>query len=175
MIVICIITILLICLWAVNDVIKMIKYENHEMNYINLIKAIENQYYQGLDIYDKISIDKHITFNIEHYNNFFIYEAKLVNTMIDNICVNTYTFERIDGYMQLTHKEIFHKISNEVIDTINNWSKNIVETQRQKMLKEIEHINKVDVKIKEEELSRKEKEEVKLQKIFEEYKNNKGE
>lgn len=159
-----------------------------EMKYAQLATAIEYKsklnFYKDSNngyhdkhygyIYDVIDIDNHIHIVIsrQHYicNEYLHFSFIKTKMYLDGICVNQYEFskELKKGYIttdiwKLDSKNIYHKIPNEVIQKINDWSKNIVtvknkEVEDKKNFKKIKQKEKYDL------------EESQLQEIFKEYK-----
>lgn len=158
-----------------------------EMKYTQLATAIEyksklnfyknnNFYYDAKYgyIFDVIDIDNHIHIVISHqnytHNECLHYSFIKTKMYLDGIYVNQYEFtkELKKGYIttdiwKLDSKNIYHKIPNEVIQKINDWSKNIVmvkikEMEDSKNFKKIKQKEKYDL------------EESQLQEIFKAYK-----
>lgn len=92
-------------------------------------------------IYDVIDVDDHIHIVIKHHHYTFDLLWSIVlhyischtEIYIDGICVNQYAFKKElrKGYTttdiwMLDSKNIYHKIPNEVIQKINDWSEQIV-------------------------------------------------
>lgn len=125
-------------------------------------------------IEDRIDMDEHISFAIKHVyytNNLSIfmgtycylhYYSMSVSTYIDNIKVNNYDFQldmkRNKNFWrcwELKDKKIIHRLPNEIIKKINDWSEEVVR-QKHKELKAIkekkEEKNKHKLKSEEEKL-----------------------
>ena len=87
-----------------------------------------------MDIYDVINIDKHIDITITSLRKTHLGDCIFLETdmYIDRIKVNHYKFQKEleEGYGRtniwiLENKDIFHKLTNEVIQEINDWSSKI--------------------------------------------------
>lgn len=151
-----------------------------EMKYTQLATAIEYEstidFYKGTKnlyrdkrygyIYDVIDVDDHIHIVIKHYHYTFESSWSIVlhyischtKMYLDGICVNQYEFEKElrQGYTttdiwMLDSKKIYHKIPNEVIQKINDWSEQVVNR-----------------KMRQKELQKKKKDEEKQKKFFQE-------
>lgn len=143
-----------------------------EMKYTQLATAIEyksklnfykdnyNFYYDKRYeyIYDVIDIDNHIHIVILHHDYFGSSSVFYTNMYIDDIKVHQYKFLKNlrKGYTttdiwQLKNKKIYHKIPNEVIQKINDWSEQVV-----------------NGKMRQKELQKKKKDEEKQKKFFQE-------
>lgn len=121
-------------------------------------------------IEDRIDIDEHISFAIEHvyytnefsYNSYLHYYEMSVSTYVDSIEVNNYQFhldmKRNNNFWRgwgLESKEIIHRLPNEIVKKINDWSEEVVR-QKHKELKALqekkEAKNKHKLKSEEEKL-----------------------
>lgn len=150
----------------------------HKLNHSQLAEALEylskEIKFEGnktCEINEKIVIDENITIVITSYSNFndwhlnykegFISCQFKTETYISDIKVNDYRFytnKEVYDEWKLGHKNIYHKLSNDVIDFINDWSYTVLVPKRNK--------NDVIANIKK---KRKNQTEEKLKSIYKQY------
>ena len=122
----------------------------HELNYSQLAEALEylsnEMKFEGnktCEINEKIVIDENISIVITSYSNFndwhLDYEKGFIScqfkteTYISDIKVNDYRFytnKEVYDEWRLGHKNIYHKLSNDVINFINDWSYTVLIPKR---------------------------------------------
>ena len=158
----------------------------HELNYSQLAEALEYlskemKFEKGelKFIEEKIKIDENITIVIDTYEwmignvgllGDYNYRNFTTLMYVDGILVNEYIF-KFDKYdclkWKLIHKNIYHKLSNDVIDFINDWSFKVLAPKRAKEKIEIEKQRKISEKVQEK--KREDQTEEKLKSIYKQY------
>ncbi len=160
----------------------------HELNYSQLAKALEYlskemKFEKGelKFIEEKIKIDENITIVIDSYE-WMIGNAGLLGDYnyrkfttlmyVDGILVNEYIF-KFDKYdclkWKLIHKNIYHKLSNDVINFINDWSFKTLAPKRAYEKIEIEKQRKIREKEQKEKKKQEDQIEDKLKSIYKQY------
>ena len=158
----------------------------HELNHSQLAEALEYlskemKFEKGelKFIEEKIKIDENITIVIDTYEwmignvgllGDYNYRNFTTLMYVDGILVNEYIF-KFDKYdclkWKLIHKNIYHKLSNDVIDFINDWSFKVLAPKRAKEKIEIEKQRKISEKVQEK--KRENQTEEKLKSIYKQY------
>lgn len=158
----------------------------HELNHSQLAEALEYlskemKFEKGelKFIEEKIKIDENITIVIDTYEwmigdvgflGNYNYRNFTTLMYVDGILVNEYIF-KFDKYdclkWKLIHKNIYHKLSNDVIDFINDWSFKVLAPKRAKEKIEIEKQRKISEKVQEK--KREDQTEEKLKSIYKQY------
>lgn len=160
----------------------------HKLNHSQLAEALE---YLSKEmkfekdklefIEEKIKIDENITIVIDSYEWMIGYAGllggynyyKFVTSMyVDGILVNEYEF-KFDKFdclkWELVYKKIHHKLSNDIIDFINDWSFKVLVPKKAKEKVEIEKQRKIREIEQEEKQKREDQTEEKLKSIYKQY------
>lgn len=160
----------------------------HELNYSQLAEALEYlskemkfEKNRSYGVNEKIKIDKNITIVIKYCFNLsgidsmslkFDYNEFRTETYINDILVNDYKF-KFDKYdclkWKLIHKNIYHKLSNDIIDFINDWCFKVLAPKRAKEKIEIEIEKQRKISEKMQEKKREDQIEDKLKSIYKQY------